>query len=737
MSAPAFSARPDVRGRAAALPLGLRRPSADLLFGGALALLMAAVALEGGGGLSLGPTTTVEMGLQLIGGLVGALALLLTGARRLHGGLSLLLFAVLAAVTIASIGWAVQPADAWLESARTLAYLATFGLGIALVRLAPGRWSALLGAILAAVLVVSAYALATKVFPGALAEDETYARLREPFGYWNAVGLMAALGVPGCLWLGARRSGHAAVNALATPLLGLLLVVVLLAYSRGSILAAVAGAAFWFTVVPLRLRGVAVLAPAAAGALLVSTWAFNTDALSKDRVPLEDRATAGHELGFAVLGLSLLLLAVGLAVGFARSRQAPSLRARRRAGAVCFAVLALVPVAGAGVLASSDRGLQGSISHTWNQLTDPDAITPANDPGRLTAVGSVRATYYEQSLKIYKARPLYGAGAGGFATARARFREDGYEVKHAHGYLFQTAADLGLIGLAASLLLLIGWGVAAARTTGLTPRRWRQEPFDPERVGLLTLTAIVVVFGVHSAVDWTWFVPGTAVIALLCAGWVAGRGDHRLAPVPLTDPAAAGATGTSTATGPRAAATAAVARLRDGARNPVALVAAAVTVVLAVSFAWATWQPLRSFNAGNDALALLGENKVDAAREAAQRAVDRDPLSIDPLLTLSAVEGAAKQPKAARAALERAVALQPQNPTPWIYLASYDLGVGNAAQALKELGPALYLDPRSTQGVTLFLEASRRTGATAVTGQTGTPATPAGGTAPAPGSATP
>jgi hypothetical protein len=49
---------------------------------------------------------------------------------------------------------------------------------------------------------------------GAVA-DETFARLREPFGYWNAVGLMAALGVPPLLWIAARRTGSPVVNALA------------------------------------------------------------------------------------------------------------------------------------------------------------------------------------------------------------------------------------------------------------------------------------------------------------------------------------------------------------------------------------------------------------------------------------------------------------------------------------------------------------------------------------------
>ena len=48
---------------------------------------------------------------------------------------------------------------------------------------------------------------------------DAYARLSLPFSYWNAVGLTAALGIPPCLWLGARREGHGVVNALAAPAL--------------------------------------------------------------------------------------------------------------------------------------------------------------------------------------------------------------------------------------------------------------------------------------------------------------------------------------------------------------------------------------------------------------------------------------------------------------------------------------------------------------------------------------
>ena len=403
-----------------------------------------------------------------------------------------------------------------------------FALGVALVRLWPERWPALTGGVIGAALVICGYAVLTKVFPGALSADETYARLREPFGYWNSVGLMAAMAAPACLWLGARRSGHAALNALAYPALGLLVVACLLAYSRGSLLAMGAGCAVWFAVVPLRLRGASVFGIGGLGGLFVGLWAFGQDALSNDRVPLDERTAAGHELGVLLVVMLAILLVAGLAVNFALAERAPSLAARRRAGAVVAACVALLPIVLAGSLALSERGLGGSISKAWDDLTNPAASTPANDPTRLTAIGSVRARYWNEALQIWEANKAVGVGAGGYRTARPRYRDDTLNVRHAHGYLVQTMADLGLVGLAVSLALLAAWLAGAARTTG----PWRgpaRATFTPERIGLLTMCAVVVVFGVHSLIDWTWFVPGNVVPALLCAGWVAGRG-------PLTEP---------------------------------------------------------------------------------------------------------------------------------------------------------------------------------------------------------
>jgi hypothetical protein len=383
-----------------------------------------------------------------------------------------------------------------------------------------------------------------------------------------------------------------------------------------------------------------------------------------------------------------------MAMGFAAARRAPTQEARQRTGVALLVALACIPVAVTVALAFSERGLGGSISHGWNALTDPHASTPPNEPGRLTAVGSVRARYWNESLKIFEARPLIGAGAGGYATARPLFREDTLDVRHAHGYVVQTLADLGLIGLAVSLALLAAWLAAAARTTGLGPGALvgtgagALRDYPPERIGLLTLTAVVVVFGVHSFVDWTWFVPGNAVLALLCAGWVAGRGPFAEPPAALADLRE---------------------RLRRGPRvSPRTAVAAAVGVV-ALAAAWATYQPLRSVHAGNDALAALEAKRLPDARADAQRARDINPLSVEPLFELAQVETAAGRQPAARAALQEAVQLQPSNPRAWLQLAEFELLVAKRPQAaLDALRPVLQLDPRSRTGTQLFLDASRQ-----------------------------
>src|ERR1700689_3038346 len=224
------------------------------------------------------------------------------------------------------------------------AYSAVFGAAVALARAAPARWPAVIGGVTLAAVVVCGYALLTKVFPSWLDAHDIYARLQAPYGYWNATGLTAAMGVIGCLWLGARRAGHALLSALAYPAIGLLLVTLMLAYSRGALVALALGSALWFCVVPLRLRGACVLLVGAVGAGAVVAWDFSKHALSAESVALHARVVAGRQLGALLIAMLILLTLAGLAIGFSTSRRRLSRAARTNAGAVLLCVLALLVV---------------------------------------------------------------------------------------------------------------------------------------------------------------------------------------------------------------------------------------------------------------------------------------------------------------------------------------------------------------------------------------------------------
>jgi O-antigen ligase/polysaccharide polymerase Wzy-like membrane protein len=660
---------------------------------------------------NLQSVTVTEVVLTLAGSILLAVAIVSSPlGTRVYGFWPVALLLAFAVLTAVSVVWSVQPDNSWQDAGRMFAYSTVFAAAVALVRMAPACWPAILGGLALATVVVCVFALLSKVFPGELAPVSPYARLEEPFGYWNALGLTAGIGSICCLWLGARRRGHALLSAMAYPAMGLLLCTLLLAYSRGALAALAVGLVLWFCIVPLRLRGASVLILGALGGGAVAAWDFSKHALSAEGVPLAERAAAGHQLGALLLAMVALLSVVGVAIGFLTGKRAPSLPLRRNAGALLLALVVLAVLAGAGALAHSHRGLTGTVSHAVDTLTNPDAKPPPNTPGRLTAVASVRARYWKEALQIFEAHPLLGAGASGYAVAQLRYRTAAIEVKNAHGFVVQTLADLGAIGLALALAVLLAWMGAAGRATHPFDRRWtswaqwlairnggrpgwRRAPhaYTPERIAMLSMLCIVVVFGVHSFVDWTWYVPGDAFMALLCAGWVAGRGPLSVAPdgvyvsAPLSEPAAS-----APARGPLA-----ISRWRTvlpAQAGYVRVALAGAVIVAALLAAWSQWEPQRSVNASQEALALLARNPGGALSKA-QSAVSRDPLSAQALFTLATVQQASGHGLLARATLQHAVRLQPSNPQTWLTLARYDLLHGDPREAVQELQAVIYLNP--------------------------------------------
>jgi tetratricopeptide (TPR) repeat protein len=326
---------------------------------------------------------------------------------------------------------------------------------------------------------------------------------------------------------------------------------------------------------------------------------------------------------------------------------------------------ALLPVIAILALAVSSRGLTGEISHAWSSLTSTNA-TVGESASRITQFGSSRPLYWSQGITVGEHALFKGVGALGYATARTQYTKSFQTVGHAHSYVIQTFADLGLLGLLLSLALLVAWGRAAARA--LAPgRRWSQLPAEQslERSGLLALLLFVVGFGLSSAFDWTWYFPALTVPALLGAGWLAGRG-------PLGAPVGRAAS-----------------RLPALSR-PGALGACSALVVVSLVCAWLVWQPLRS---ANDAAAVFSAPNATTAFDDARAAEAADPLSLQPHLVLSKLYGDRGDEAAARGELVKAVQLQPRNYESWYALGAYDLGRHQAKLALPSLERAYVLNP--------------------------------------------
>src|SRR3954453_3860731 len=247
------------------------------------------------------------------------------------------------------------------------------------------------------------------------------------------------------------------------------------------------------------------------------------------------RDAVATEFGLFLLATVIVTLGAGLAIGFRVARRAPSPLARLRMGGAAAAVAVVIPVVLCVVLANSDRGLGGTISAGYESLTSISKQTPRG-PGRLLSASSSRGSYWHEAKEVFLDHYFKGSGADTFGITRLRYRRanDRTVPQHAHGSLPQTAAALGIAGLAISLALVIAWLVAARRATGLLYRRGRSvRPLPPERVGLIALALCALVLGLPSAVDWVGYGPAPPARAMVAAGFVAGRGplvSRRVAP---------------------------------------------------------------------------------------------------------------------------------------------------------------------------------------------------------------
>lgn len=530
-----------------------------------------------------------------------------------------------------SIEWSIAPDETWLAANNVAAYALACAIAVVAARTYPRAPLVAVLALATLSLLVAAWALGGKLFPGLhiglldLDPGDRFARLREPVDYWNALALLAVMGAPACIWVGASRRFAPALRVAAVIGLTVLVLAAALAYSRGAVLAFAAVLAVMVGAGPRRLPRLGV----ALGALLAAApslaIAFSLDDLSSSEVVLGDRIEAGLVLA-AVLAVSLL--AAGLLTG-AWIRMESRIEwsaARSRAVWRGLAVAAVcVALAGTTVLALSDRGLGGSVSDQLESFQEPGGQRD-DDPERLLSSNSSnRWEWWQEAAGAFSDRPLAGWGAGSFPLLHSLYRTSEAPARSAHSLPLQLLAETGLLGAGLGIGGLALLGVAATRQV----RRTR----GAERSARLALLAAAAAWGAHSLVDWHWEIPGVTLPALIALAVAAtpspGRGGTRPLPRKRAIPA-----------------------LAAGAVAALALIGSAAL-------------PALSESRRLDALELASDPaKLEQAGDRAETAADLNPFSLEPLFASASIAARRGDVASELGFLTDAAAVQPDNSRP-------------------------------------------------------------------------
>jgi hypothetical protein len=441
---------------------------------------------------------------------VGVAVLTATGHVRLPprgpGRVALLALAGLAAWMTASIAWSPLRDPALADAERVWMYAGYLLLASALLRGATAR---LVEPLLAAgTLVVGGYATATRLLPTLVPSEHSAsagARLDQPLTYWNALGAVMAVGIVLLLRIASDETRPRALRAAAlaaVPVNGLALY---LTFSRGS-LAAVAVGVITLLVLERNRRAtaIAVAGLACAGTVAALASAFPAvDSLAGD-------AATQRNAGLAVLaGLVLACGLAALAEHAITRGAADRLRSRR---ALAAAALALAALVAAGVFAVSRQ--PAAPPHGAPSIGGELPTTRA----RLSTLRSNRYDYWKVALHGFADKPFSGVGAHGFQQLWLQRRPIRENAQDAHSLYIETAAELGIVGVA----LLLGFlgGVIACL------RRLLARPSG--RALAIGWTAASACWLVHAGVDWDWEMPAVSLLFLAIAGAAIGTAGEQL-----------------------------------------------------------------------------------------------------------------------------------------------------------------------------------------------------------------
>ena len=443
-------------------------------------------------------------------------------ALAMLGGLALL-----SAWTWLSLFWSDDVDQTVLEGQRTLLYVAVAGALVLVVRRVDVE--ALLGGTLVGIFLPAGYGLLTRLFPDRIGVFEPLAgyRLQEPVGYWNGLGLFAAMGA--ALALGFAARGSLLARALAGAVLPVLLATTYFTFSRGAWLALGVGLVIAIAFDPRRLQLLVtglVLAPASGLALWLAS---SQEALTRADAPAPAATDEGHRLALYLLALVGLSALSATAFGFAERR----VTLPRTAPLAFAGALALVLVVASIVVFERHGGPHTIAQKGWDSFSarPPQDQTDLNQ--RLFSFsGSYRVDVWRIALDDYDDHRALGSGSGSYEHYWNAHRPFAHKVRDAHSLYLEMLAELGPLGLAL-LAVALGVPLVAAFFS-------RGHPLVPAAL------AAYVAYLVHAGVDWDWEMPALTIAALTFGiGIVAamGREDDRWLPSPARWCAVAAALG--------------------------------------------------------------------------------------------------------------------------------------------------------------------------------------------------
>jgi tetratricopeptide (TPR) repeat protein len=399
----------------------------------------------------------------------------------------------------ASLLWSPTVTHTMYEVERTIIYV-SFAFALAVV----GRRSvqALLPALLAGIVAVAAYALATRLLPERVGTFDSFVgyRLSEPLGYWNALSAFVAIGIVVAVGL-AAHARSITLRALSAASLVLLFPVLYFTFGRAGWIAVASGLAAAIVVDPRRLRLVTTLLVTLPWPALALWRAYESPSLTTQYSALEDASEEGARLAVTIGVLAVVSAAVMTGYALLADRVTVGRGVRRMYAAVL--VLALVGCI-AGVIAAYG-GPVDSARRALDSIRQSSPNVTGDQTKRLFSLSAHhRLEIWESALEDARANPALGSGAGTFERWWLEHRDVGHKVRDAHSLYLETLAELGPGGLAL-LVAVIALPLAAAV-------RARRHPLViPALAGFVALV-------VHAGVDWDWEFPAVFVAGLTCAG---------------------------------------------------------------------------------------------------------------------------------------------------------------------------------------------------------------------------